>query len=170
MQPEASPDMPCVDIIVRDMEDADREAVIDLIWRLNRFEDAISQDRAPQRKAAASGLAANRRRMAEHGGVELVAAIEGRPVGYLLCVIEGAEPYVHPDFGSHAYIAELVVDEGSRGKGIGRRLIAAAEDFARASGLGRIFIGALAGNAAAHRLYEGLGFAAHNVERMKRLG
>ena len=49
MQSEANPNMAATDIAIRDMEDGDREAVIDLIWQLNRFEDAISHDRAPQR-------------------------------------------------------------------------------------------------------------------------
>ena len=155
--------------LIREMDDADRETVIDLIWELNLYENAITHDRATGRKAATAGLAGNRRRMAEHGGTELVAEVDGNVVGYLLCVIESAQAYVHERFSRHAYIAELVIAEAARGRGLGQALIAAAEDFARASDMRSIFIGVLAGNAPADRLYEHLGYQTYNIERMKRL-
>jgi ribosomal protein S18 acetylase RimI-like enzyme len=155
--------------IIREMEPHDREAVIDLIWELNRFEDRISNDRAPGRKAAAAGLANNRRRMGDLGGVELVAALDGRIVAYLLCVIEAAQPYVRDAFARHAYIAELVVTEAARGRRIGQALIAEAESYARARDMSSILISALAGNAAADGLYEHLGYRAYTIERIKRL-
>lgn len=155
--------------IIRDMDDADRETVIDLIWELNRFENGVSGDRAPDRKAAASGLGANRRRMAGHGGIELVAEVDGAVVGYLLCVIESAQAYVHSRYSRHAYIAELVVAQAMRGKGLGQRLMAAAEAFAREQGVPSIFIGVLAGNEPADRLYDHLGYRRYSIERMKRL-
>jgi ribosomal protein S18 acetylase RimI-like enzyme len=154
---------------IRDMEDADREAVIDLIWQLNLYEDRISGDRAHSRKAAAGGLAANRRRMSGHGGVELVAEVGSKVAGYLLCVIEQADAYVHERYGQHAYIAELVVAEGFRGQGLGQKLIDAAERYARARGMPSIFIGVLAGNHLADRLYAHLGYQTYSIERMKRL-
>lgn len=157
------------DAIIRDMEDADREAVIDLIWQLNLYEDQISRDRAPSRKAASAGLAANRRRMSEHGGAELVAEIDGQVVGYLLCVIESADAYIRERYSMHAYIAELVIAEGHRGHGLGQKMIAAAEDYARARGMPSIFIGVLAGNEPADRLYGHLGYRTYSIERMKRL-
>ena len=155
--------------LIREMDDADREAVIDLIWELNLFENAISGDRAAGRKAAAGGLAGNRRRMAEHGGIELVAEVDGKVMGYLLCVIESAQAYVHERFSRHAYIAELVITEAARGQGLGQALVAEAEAFARASDMRTIFIGVLAGNKPAERLYEHLGYRTYNIERMKQL-
>ncbi len=155
--------------LIREMDDADREAVIDLIWELNLYENAITSDRATGRKAAASGLAGNRRRMAEHGGTELVAEVDGKIMGYLLCIIESAQAYVHERFSRHAYIAELVITEAARGQGLGQALIAGAEDFARASDMRTIYIGVLAGNTPADRLYEHLGYQTYNIERIKRL-
>ncbi len=165
--PERGPQM--TDALIRDMDNADREAVIDLIWQLNLFEDKISGDRAPGRKAAAAGLGANRRRMSDHGGAELVAEIDGKVVGYLLCVIEKTDAYIRERYGMCAYIAELVISEGHRGKGFGRQLINAAEAYARGRDMPSIFIGVLAGNAAADQLYEGLGYHAYSIERVKRL-
>jgi ribosomal-protein-alanine N-acetyltransferase len=157
------------DHLIREMEDADREAVIDLIWQLNRFEDKISHDRAPGRKAAAGGLGASRRRMSEHGGTELVAEINGKVIGYLLCVIEKADAYVRESYGMRAYIAELVIEEERRGRGLGQALIDAAEAYARGRGMPSIFIGVLAGNQPADRLYEHLGYRTYSIERVKRL-
>lgn len=156
--------------ILRPMAPADREAVIDLVWDLNRYEDAISGDRATERDAAAACLGANRRRVAEHGGLELVAEAGDRVVGYLCAVIEQGPAYLRPSERTQMWIAELVVAEAARRRGVGEALVAAAESDARARGLARIMIGHLVGNEGAERLYARMGYAPYVVERIKRLG
>ena len=52
-----------------------------------------------------------------------------------------------------------MVDEGARGLGVGEALTRAALDEARARGLGAVDLTSRPSRAAAHRLYEKLGFS-----------
>jgi GNAT superfamily N-acetyltransferase len=155
--------------VVRPMKDGDREAAVDLIWQLNLFENDITSDRRTERAAAEECLAINARRIQDAGGVQLVAEREGTVLGYLCAVMDEAPVYVVAAKRRRMWIADLVVAETARGGGLGRALIAAAEDFARGQGATRINIGAVAGNAGAQRLYESLGYAPSSVERAKEL-
>jgi ribosomal protein S18 acetylase RimI-like enzyme len=157
------------DPLIRDMEPGDREAVIDLIWQLNRFEHAISGDRALDRDAAARCYGVNQRRVRENGGCQLVAELNGEVVAYACCVIEQASAYMADAHRRHAWLAELIVADRARGQGFGEALIRACESHVTALGVPTMRIGALAGNAAANRLYEKLGYAPYVVERQKRL-
>lgn len=58
-----------------------------------------------------------------------------------------------------AEIAALVVDEARRGQGLGRALMAAAEDWARSQGCAGAQLRSRVEREAAHRFYEGLGYA-----------
>ncbi len=84
----------------------------------------------------------------------LLAESAGRIVGY---IHQGpATP-----LASNGHIRQIqgfVVDPETRGQGIGRALIEAACDLARADGIRRITLRVLAHNAPARRLYERCGF------------
>lgn len=157
--------------IIRDMERDDREAVIALMLALNRFENAISGDRATSRKAAIASLADDEEKVrAGGGGLRLVAAREGGvAVGYMCCAVAYGPPFLKEDVRTFVYVHSLVVAEAARGGGIGAALMAGAEDFARGQGLRAIVVAHLAGNEGAGRLYERLGFSPHMIERQKRL-
>ena len=57
-------------------------------------------------------------------------------------------------------LEDLFVREGARGTGLGRDLVEAAVERARARGCGRVELDTNEGNAAALALYESLGFSA----------
>ena len=63
----------------------------------------------------------------------------------------------------------MFVEEAFRGQGIGRALITACEDAARALGLKLIMLGVLAGNARARRIYEASGYAPYALDLRKYL-
>ncbi len=58
----------------------------------------------------------------------------------------------------HAEIGGLVVDEGWRGRGVGRQLMAAAEQWARQQGCAELRLRSNITRAEAHRFYEALGY------------
>lgn len=60
--------------------------------------------------------------------------------------------------GKLAYVDELVVDEGWRGRGIGTELLSRATDIAGKPGCGHIALDSASQRKDAHRFYEKLGF------------
>jgi aminoglycoside 3-N-acetyltransferase I len=91
-------------------------------------------------------------------GHHLLVAIEDdgdRPVGF----ISGVET-THPDKGTEMFLYELSVAEGHRNRGIGRVLIAALADLARAQGCYGMWVGTEPDNAAALATYKAAGAAA----------
>jgi ribosomal protein S18 acetylase RimI-like enzyme len=86
----------------------------------------------------------------------LVAEAQGEVVGYAYAALEG------PDWmalrGPAGVIHDLVVDDGRRGEGVGRRLLDAALDALAARGAPRVVLSTATQNAAAQRLFERAGF------------
>jgi len=155
--------------VIRPAQPTDREAIVDLLWQLNLFENAITGDRRVEREAAEDCLAINAGRIESPGGAEFVAELEGIVVGYLCAVKDESPVYVVEEKRRFIWIADLVVAETARGRGLGRALIEAAEAYAGSEGVARIVIGAVAGNRDAGRLYERLGYAPQSIERAKSL-
>jgi len=154
---------------IRAMLDTDRDAVIDLLWELNRFENAITGNRSIERSAAIACLSANDQRLQEHGGVHLVAVRDAVVIGYICAVVDMAPVYVVEASRRHVSIADLVVTSQERGAGAGRALIQAAEAFTRRMGLRQMLIGVVAGNDRADRLYSRMGYKPYAMERIKTL-
>ena len=83
----------------------------------------------------------------------LIAELDGRPVGWLHVAI--AE-YVETD--PFVVIAGLVVDGDHRGRGIGARLMAHAEEWAKRQGLSIVRVWSSTSRTRAHRFYQQLGY------------
>jgi ribosomal protein S18 acetylase RimI-like enzyme len=71
--------------------------------------------------------------------------------------------------GEYAFISDLVVLPGSRGRGVGTALLTAAEGHARSRGAATLRIGVLARNRDARRLYESVGFVDYRLQLTKPL-
>jgi len=163
-------------LVVRLMREADREAVIGLLWQLTRYEAALDWGHAPfvgDRDVSYEGAVAtfedDRERAATQGGALVVAERRGAVVGFLCWFPQRSGPYVQAGVREEGYVADLVVAEGQRGQGIGQRLLAEAERRTRAKGARRMTIFALQGNDVARAAYERFGFKPHALELMKAL-
>jgi GNAT superfamily N-acetyltransferase len=66
-------------------------------------------------------------------------------------------------------LTAVIVDEGARGKGVGRALVAAAEVFLRERGCAMIEITSNKKRADAHAFYEGLGYTATSLRFAKQI-
>lgn len=82
-----------------------------------------------------------------------VAEVDDKIVGTLTLAV-----YNTPLVEKKAWIEDVVTDENVRGKGIGRQLIAAALDYARKEGIGKVDLTSSNDKTAAHILYEKTGF------------
>lgn len=88
-------------------------------------------------------------------GALFVAERQGQLVGFVTCfVAEDHFELVRPE----VQIRDMVVTRAVRGQGAGRRLIEAVRAFARARGIGRVTVTALAANESAVAAYHALGF------------
>lgn len=101
---------------------------------------------------------------AEGKGHVLVAKLGGAVVGFMTL---GQQQHWTGEMDG--YIGELATASGFDGKGVGRALMAAAEERARAMGLERITVHAGAANARARRFYQFVGFAEEDVRLTKVL-
>ena len=98
-----------------------------------------------------------KRFLASEGHHLLVAVEDDRdcPVGF----VSGVETS-HPDKGTEMFLYELSVAEGHRNRGIGRALVAALADLARAQGCYGMWVGTEPDNAAALATYKAAGAGA----------
>jgi GNAT superfamily N-acetyltransferase len=147
----------------------DKPAILRFIMGLQQFEKKIEPDRRTDEGVAEEFYEVLLHRLKERDGRIFIAEEHGARVGWAQVHEEDNQIYVVPEERRFGHIAELYVDEAARGRGIGRALIAACEDWARERGLKLVTIGALAGNARAYGLYQASGYAPYVIELRKYL-
>src|SRR5271170_4967843 len=100
-------------------------------------------------------MAARLRRVLPHPDhAVFVAALPGAGARSFVHLLAG----ISLESGPRVEILALVTDASLRSQGIGRRLVAEAERWARARGLARICVHSNVVRGDAHRFYERLGF------------
>lgn len=99
------------------------------------------------------------------GTLEELQAIVANPDAVIVVAKDGdaivglASLYILRKIGKvSAYIEDVVVDEGQRGKGLGEQLVRKVIDIARESGVSTIYLTSRPIHAAAHGLYKKVGF------------
>ena len=70
---------------------------------------------------------------------------------------------------THGFIFDISIDEAKRGKGYGKKAMLTLEEFAKKMGLETIGLHVFAYNAAAMKLYKGLGYKVTSQNMIKRL-
>jgi len=88
-----------------------------------------------------------------------LAYIDQAPVGLATCFLGFSSFAAKPLVNIH----DLAVLDGHRGRGVGRRLLAAVEEKARSLGCCKVTLEVQEHNHPARRLYEALGFAQHEL-------
>lgn len=107
-------------------------------------------------------------RCAASGGHVFVAEHDGAVAGFV-CLLAKVGPDLDESTAPYAYVSDLVVRAAYRGRGIGRRLMAAAEQAARAAQSKRLKVGVLAANKRTFDFYRAGGFRAHTIGLVKNL-
>ncbi len=98
------------------------------------------------------------------GQLILVAEDDGGPVGELW--IQTAHPRGRPDT---AWINDIEIRAERRGEGLGRALLAAAEQRVRELGIGGLGLNVHGANTVARRLYESSGYEVDTMQMRKPL-
>jgi ribosomal protein S18 acetylase RimI-like enzyme len=142
---------------VRPYASSDREGVLALAPRLT---EGVAAWRDPE--AVLDAVVGWVRDSIDTGGdpdhLVLVAEIDGRVAGFVTAVERR-----HWSGSADAYIGELVVDAAAEGQGIGRTLVDAVRQWAKARGLGAVTLETGAANARARGFYAAIGFAEEDV-------
>src|SRR5690554_6665402 len=158
-----------MNFIIREARPDDRPALVHLMGVLHEHEAAIEENRAG-REAADSHLAWVEGQAAASGGVILVGEWQGGVQGFICYTFE-EDPgtFVKPAYRRYALICDIAVAEEARGQGLGRALLAAAEDAARKAGISELRLYVLEANERARRIYAEAGFKGYERFLAKRL-
>ena len=142
------------DIITRSAQSEDVEALANLITELGYPTSSEDMDRRFEAISADSSYAT------------LVAARGGNVLGMVGLHLER----FYESNSSCVRIMALVVGSEHRGRGIGRILVSAAEDWARQRGAREIMLTTHKRRADAHRFYVSMGYEATGYRFYKPLG
>ncbi len=149
---------------------ADRDAMLGFIMGSQQFEHTVEPNRRLDSPVAPVHLANLERDVADNGGKFYIAEDDnGRAIGWGVVHEKDDDVYVVAPERRHVYISELFVNEDVRGKGVGRALIAACEDWARTRGIAVMQIGVLALNTRADQIYRQSGYAHYAYQLRKYL-
>ena len=154
------------DIVIRPATDADRDFMLALNGRLiaNAVIDGIGRDNIERFQSDYTNSALNE---PPPGSATLIAMDRtGKPLGYI-----HLEPSSDILGGAPAgYVSIVAVDETASGQGIGRRLMSAAEAWARDQGFGFLILDVFASNEPARDFYRRQGFREDSLRLRKSLG
>jgi GNAT superfamily N-acetyltransferase len=149
------------DFHVRPVREDDHHALLELSPRLT-IGAAPWRDPGGFAAAARGWIESSLASAREDGHAVLVALLDGRVAG-LVSLVERR----HFSGEVDAYVGELVTDEALEGRGAGRALMAAAEQWAAGRGLSRIALDTGAQNHRARRFYERFGFEEEEIRFSK---
>ena len=141
----------------------DEASILSFLHGLQDHEAAFEPDRRRDPAWADEHWREALRRRDTRNGIMLVAEEDGVALGWAFAHDETNELFVVEEDRRHGFIAELFVVPHARGRGLGRALINACEDWARTRGHRLLMIGVLAKNARALRAYEGAGYSPYNI-------
>ena len=135
-------------VVIRRAGPADAQAVYDLVVSLAEARDAMDKVVSTAADIARDGFGA------APAFEALIADLDGVPVG--LCLYFGSYSTWRGQRG--IYVQDLIVADRARGLGVGRRLLAAMAEFAKARSCGYLRLSVEAGNARAQAFYRRCGF------------
>ena len=139
------------------------------VVELQDFERRIDPRIPPGAAIADAYIADMFKRCEECGGRILVAEVDGDVAGYATILPKVRSEQLEAGDLEYGLISDLIVLERYRGLGLGQKLLAAAEQYAKACKVRYLRIGVLAGNQVAESLYASSGFSPLYAELEKTI-
>jgi ribosomal protein S18 acetylase RimI-like enzyme len=148
-------------MIIRGYQDRDAAALRRCVIVLQDFERTIDPRLLAGEEMADRYCERIHERCRDAAGQIYVAEDDSVVVGFVTVLARESFTELDDPPGQYALIADLVVLESQRGRGIGRQLLERAERHAKQAGATELRIGVLANNGVARRLYLDVGFQPH---------
>ncbi|MGB5092843.1 MAG: GNAT family N-acetyltransferase [Parvibaculum sp.] len=157
------------DLLIREARADDRMALIALMSVLHDSEAAHEANRSSGALSGESHLDWVLHEIDMLGGATLVAEVAGVVEGFLCYAVE-EDPgtFVKPEMRRHGMIWDICVSAAMRGRGLGSRLLHAAEADLLARGVREMRLYVLAANSRARALYEEAGYVDYERLMAKR--
>ena len=108
-------------------------------------------------------------RCATCDGMVLVAELSEAVVGFVTILAKVKSEEIEEGDVEYGLVSDVFVASKYRKQGIGRKLLEAAESYAKSNGVRWLRIGVLAENHSADGLYDSIGFKRFYIEREKEL-
>ena len=102
-------------------------------------------------------------------GMVLVAELSEAVVGFVTILAKVKSEEIEEGDIEYGLVSDVIVVSKYRKQGIGRKLLEAAESYAKSNGVRWLRIGVLAENHSADDLYDSIGFKRFFIEREKKL-
>lgn len=155
---------------IRPYRETDAEALLPLFRSLQAHEVPLFDRMKPAEAMGSWYLDLLMKQCREEDGTILVADDGNAILGYATIMTNVVEDGSGDEIAyRYAYVGDLVVDGSARGHGIGRRLLAECERYAKRAGRDEMRISVLARNERAHQVYRRFGFEDLLIDMRKLL-
>lgn len=153
------------DVQVRPAQLRDRDFILSLVPRLIEF--GPPPWRTPAQMTAADQQAVDRALSSTSLGIALFIAQDnqGSSLGFIH-LNTATDYYTHED---HGHVSDVAVAEAGEGRGVGRALMEAGEEWARDQGYRLLTLNVFVRNVRARKLYEKLGYGEDTIKYVKEL-
>lgn len=108
-------------------------------------------------------------RCLECDGKVFVAEVDGEVAGFATILARVMSDEIEDGDIEYGLVSDLIVASKFRKQGIGKKLLEAAETYAKSNEVKCLRIGVLAANQIANKLYDSMGFEKLYIEREKTL-
>jgi len=151
-------------IVLRPFAASDRRTLVGFAEALQDNERALHASRRPGKEVSRAYVDDLLKNVIGKRGMIAIAERDGVPVAFVACWAESEnDPLLRGPHRTVVQVTDVYIVPEERGRGLARRLLAAAEEHARQLGIGRLLIGALAANEMAIAAYRRYGFQPYEI-------
>ncbi len=154
-------------IAIRDARQSDRAQIVALVPRLRAFGPPPLRPAEDLDRAEVAALNRALDELPEHAALFVAENDEDASIAGV-AYMETATDYFTGE--KHAHLAILSVAQAAEGHGVGRALLNAVDEWARARGYRFITLNVFAGNEHARRVYERAGYEVDTLKYVKQIG
>ncbi len=149
--------------------DKDLQEIRSCVVELQDFECQLDPRMPSGESIADEYLEDIKRKCEEHEGQILLSEIDGSIAGFVIVLAKVSSGVLNDGNLICSCIDDLIVREQFRRLGVGKKLIEAAESFARSKNARWLRLSAMAGNTSARKLYSSVGFSELYIDYEKEL-